>query len=55
MSNDSLSSMRNQFIRIASAKIRKDYPFLPQRIAVAASMWRRFYERKRNQIEAQNN
>jgi hypothetical protein len=53
MSNDSLSSLRNQFTRIASAQIKKDYPFLPQRIAVAASMWRRFYERNKYKIETQ--
>jgi len=38
--------MREQFMRIAMARIRADYPFLLQRIAVAAKMWSRYLERK---------
>lgn len=51
MTKDSLSSMRDAFIRIACARIKSDYPFFPQRIAVAASMWRRYYDRKLNGIQ----
>jgi hypothetical protein len=40
------SKMRDQFMRIAMARIRADYPFRLQRIAVAAKMWSRFTERK---------
>lgn len=36
---------RNQFMRIAMAKLKPDYPFYPQRIAVAASMYRRWLDR----------
>lgn len=35
-----------QFIRIAMARIRKQYPFYPQRIAMAAHMYRRWLDRK---------
>lgn len=38
--------MREQFMRIAMARIRADYPFLLQRVAVAAKMWSRYLERK---------
>jgi hypothetical protein len=38
--------MREQFMRIAMARLRSDYPFRLQRIAVAAKMWSRFVERK---------
>lgn len=43
-----LTEDREQFMRIANAKLKKDYPFMPQRIAVAASMYRRWYELKDN-------
>lgn len=42
--------MREQFMRIAMARIRADYPFLLQRIAVAAKMWSRYLERKQQQL-----
>lgn len=38
--------MREQFIRIAMARLKKDYPFYPQRIAIAAKMWSRFKSRR---------
>ena len=38
--------MREQFMRIAMARIRADYPFRLQRIAVAAKMWSRYLEKK---------
>jgi hypothetical protein len=38
--------MKDQFIRIALARLRKDYPFYPQRIAVAAKMYREWISRK---------
>ena len=45
---------RDQFMRIAMAQLRKDYPFYPQRIAYAAGMWKIFYE-KMQQKENNNN
>jgi hypothetical protein len=44
--NQSTIQMRDQFMRIAMARIRADYPFRLQRIAVAAKMWSRYVERK---------
>jgi hypothetical protein len=38
--------MREQFMRIAMARLRPAYPFKLQRIAVAAKMWSRFISRK---------
>jgi|APGre2960657373_1045057.scaffolds.fasta_scaffold430150_2 hypothetical protein len=43
--NNRLRPERNQFMRIAMAKLKPDYPFYPQRIAVAAAMYRRWYDR----------
>ena len=37
--------MRDQFMRIAMARLRKTYPFKPQRRAVAAKMWTEHLER----------
>jgi len=37
--------MKDQFMRIAMARLRRVYPFKPQRSAVAAKMWVRFVER----------
>ena len=37
--------MRDQFMRIAMARLRSIYPFKPQRQAVAAKMWSRHLER----------
>lgn len=39
---------RDAFVRIAKARLRSAYPFKPQRIAIAAKMWRRWFERKEN-------
>lgn len=38
---------QEQFIRIALARIRKYYPYYPQRIAIAAQMYRRWLNRKK--------
>jgi hypothetical protein len=38
--------MREQFMRIAMARLRSTYPFKPQRQAVAARMWVKYLERK---------
>jgi hypothetical protein len=49
--------MREQFMRIAMARLRSTYPFKPQRRAVAARMWVEHLERyalrewERNQME----
>jgi hypothetical protein len=37
--------MREQFMRIAMARLRSAYPFKPQRQAVAARMWVTYLER----------
>ena len=37
--------MRDQFMRIAMARLRSIYPFKPQRQAVAAKMWSKHLER----------
>lgn len=39
---------QEQFIRIAMARLKKAYPFIPQRSAIAAKMYTRFLERKKN-------
>jgi len=39
--------MREQFVRIAMARLRSIYPFKPQRQAVAARMWVKYLERMR--------
>jgi hypothetical protein len=38
--------MREQFMRIAMARLRTAYPFVLQRRAVAARMWVDFLERQ---------
>lgn len=38
--------MRDQFIRIALARLKKAYPFYPQRVAIAAKMYRDWIDRK---------
>ena len=39
---------REQFMRIANARLRSIYRFMPQRIAVAARMYRDHIERMRD-------
>lgn len=41
--------MKDQFMRIAMARLRGVYPFKPQRRAVAAKMWVRFTQKKLNE------
>ena len=38
--------MRDQFMRIAMARLKADWPFYPQRMAVAANMYRRWLDRQ---------
>lgn len=38
--------MKEQFMRIAMARLKSIYPFKPQRQAVAAKMWVKFLERQ---------
>lgn len=45
MKTQETTSIREQFMRIAMAKLKPDYPFYPQRIAVAASMYRRWLDK----------
>jgi hypothetical protein len=37
---------RKAFMRIAMARLRKDYAYYPQRLAIAAKMFRKWLERK---------
>ncbi len=39
-------NQRESFIRIAMDIIKKEYPFKPQRLAVASKMYRRWIEKK---------
>lgn len=36
---------REQFMRIAMARLKNDYPFRPQRCAIAAKMWTKYVNR----------
>ena len=38
---------QDQFMRIAMARLQKDYRFFPQRVAIAARMYRSFLDRQR--------
>lgn len=38
--------MRDQFMRIALARLRESVPFYPQRVALAAKMYRDWLDRK---------
>jgi hypothetical protein len=42
--------MREQFMRIAMARLRTQYPFRLQRLAVAAKMWSRYIERNPSKV-----
>jgi hypothetical protein len=39
--------MREDFIRIAMARLRSRYPFRPQRLAIAAKMFSNWEERQK--------
>lgn len=41
---------REQFIRIANARLKNIYKFEPQRKAWAANMWVRYFERKKHDL-----
>lgn len=43
---------RDQFMRIAMARLFTEYPFEPQRLAIASKMYARWIERK-NEIRRQ--
>jgi len=43
---ESFESAEDQFIRIAEARLRKNYKFEPQRKALAAHMYRRWLDRQ---------
>jgi hypothetical protein len=40
--------MKEQFIRIAMARLKSVYPFYPQRLAVAAKMYSNWKKRNEN-------
>jgi hypothetical protein len=44
-----MESQQDQFMRIALARLQKDYRFFPQRVAVAARMYRKWVDRKQTQ------
>ena len=48
-------SDRENFVRIAMAIIKRDYPFRPQRLAVASKMYSRWVERNKMQIDIRSN
>ncbi len=39
-------NQRENFVRIAMAILKRDYPFRAQRLAVASKMYRRWIEKK---------
>ena len=41
---------REQFMRIANARLRNTYKFEPQRRAWCANMWVRYFERKKCEL-----
>jgi hypothetical protein len=43
-------TIREQFMRIAMARLKKTYRFKPQRMAVAAKMYTRYVERLVNHV-----
>lgn len=38
--------MKDQFMRIAMARLKKHYAYYPQRLAIAANMYRRWLDRQ---------
>lgn len=45
---------QDQFMRIAMARLQKDYRFFPQRVAIAARMYRSFIDRQHQRQIALN-
>ena len=45
-----METQQDQFMRIAMARLQKDYRFFPQRIAVAARMYRKWIDRKNTEL-----
>jgi len=41
-----MSEERKQFMRIAMARLKTSHPFKPERLAVAANMYRRWLDRQ---------
>ncbi len=41
---------REQFLRIANARLKNIYKFEPQRKAWCANMWARYFERKKHDL-----
>ncbi len=41
-----MSKERENFVKIAMAIIKKDYPFRPQRLAIASKMYSKWVQRK---------
>ncbi len=46
---------RENFVRIAMAIIKRDYPFRPQRLAIASKMYSRWIERNKMVIDVRSN
>ena len=38
--------MKEQFMRIAMARLKKQYGYYPQRLAIASNMYRRWLDRQ---------
>ncbi len=45
---------REQFVRIAMARLKKTYPFRPQRLAIASKMYANWRQRKINELLIKN-
>jgi len=43
-------TMREQFLRIANARLRRTYKYEPQRRAWCAKMWSKWCERKKHDL-----
>jgi hypothetical protein len=45
---------REQFVRIAMARLKKTYPFRPQRLAIASKMYANWRQRKIDELLIKN-
>lgn len=46
-----MESKQDQFMRIAIARLQKEYRFFPQRVAIAARMYSKWLDRKQTQAK----
>ena len=50
-----METNRERFVRIAMARIKKNYPFKPQRLAIASKMYANWRQRKQNEKHKKQN